>query len=67
MVPAILWFAAGLALGLIVLGFVALGSYERGRESARRERFSAELANRRIVSVSRRAGRPAAAEERATA
>jgi hypothetical protein len=67
MVPAILWFAAGLTLGLIVVGFVALGSYERGHEEARRERFRAELANRRILTVSRRAGRPAATPERASA
>ena len=67
MLPAILWFAAGLTLGLIVVGFVALGSYERGHEDARRERFRAELASRRIVTVSRRAGRSATTHERASA
>ena len=67
MFPAILWFAAGLTLGLIVVGFVALGSYERGQDNARRERFSAELANRRIVTVSRRAGSRPATEERVSA
>jgi hypothetical protein len=67
MLPAILWFAAGLTLGLIVVGFIALGSYERGQEDARRERFRAELANRRIVGMSRRTGRPETTEERATA
>jgi hypothetical protein len=67
MLPAILWFATGLAFGLIVVGFIALGSYERGLEHARRERFSAELARRRIVAVSRRAGRSEPTGERATA
>ena len=67
MLPAILWFTSGLALGLVVVGFIALGSYERGLEHARRERFSAELASRRIVAVSRGAGRSEAAAERATA
>ena len=67
MVPAFIWFAVGLTLGLIIVGFVALGSYERGREHARRERFKAELADRRIVAVSRRTGTPGTTEERATA
>jgi hypothetical protein len=65
MLPAVIWFITGLALGVIVVGFVALGAYERGRESARRERFAAELTARRVVAVS---GRPhGATEERATA
>jgi hypothetical protein len=64
MLPAILWFAVGLTLGLVIVGFVALGSYERGRESARRERFSTELTSRRVVALSRRA---VGTEERATA
>ena len=66
MLVGVVWFVAGLALGLILVGFVALGSYERGRDSARRERFNAELTSRRIVAVSQRA-RPEATEERATA
>jgi hypothetical protein len=67
MLPAAVWFIAGFTLGIIVIGFAALGAYERGQEHARRERFNAELANRRIVAVSRRAGRPTPTEERATA
>jgi len=67
MLVGVVWFVAGLALGLIVTGFVALGSYERGRESARRERFNAELTSRRIVAVSQRARPEGATEERATA
>jgi hypothetical protein len=66
MVPAVIWFTVGLTLGLIIVGFLALGSYERGQQHARRERFNAELADRRIVAVSRRAGGPGT-EERATA
>jgi hypothetical protein len=67
MVVGVVWFVAGLALGLILVGFVALGSYERGRESARRERFSAELVSRRVVAVSTRARPEGTTEERATA
>jgi hypothetical protein len=67
MVVGVVWFVAGLALGLILVGFVALGSYERGRESARRERFSAELVSRRVVAVSKRARPEGTTEERATA
>jgi hypothetical protein len=66
MLPAILWFATGLAMGIVVIGFIALGSYERGQEHARRERFTTELANRRIVAVSP-AGRTEATPHRATA
>jgi hypothetical protein len=65
--PAVIWFVAGFALGVIVIAFAALGAYERGLDSARRERFSAELASRRIVGMSRRAGRSGAAGERASA
>lgn len=67
MFPAILWFVAGLTLGLIVVGFLALGSYDRGQDHARRERFSAELTNRRIVALARGTAGHKAAEERATA
>ena len=67
MLVGVVWFVAGLALGLIVTGFVALGSYERGRDSARRERFNAELMSRRIVALSKRARPEGATEERATA
>jgi hypothetical protein len=67
MVVGVIWFVVGLALGLILTGFVALGSYERGRESARRERFNAELVARRVVAVSKRARPEAPTEERATA
>jgi hypothetical protein len=67
MLPAALWFVVGLALGLILIGFVALGSYERGRESALRERFTAKLMTRRVVAVSKRARSEPTAEERATA
>ena len=67
MVVGVVWFVTGLALGLIVVGFVALGSYERGRQSARRERFNAELVARRVVAVAKRAHPEGPTEERATA
>jgi hypothetical protein len=67
MVVGVVWFLTGLALGVILVGFVALGSYERGRESARRERFNAELVARRVVAVAKRARPKGPTEERATA
>jgi len=67
MLVGVVAFVIGLALGLILIGFVALGSYERGRESARRERFNAELLTRRVVAVSKRARPEGTTEERATA
>ena len=67
MVVGVVWFVTGLALGLILVGFVAIGSYERGRESARRERFNAELIARRVVAVTKRARPEGTTEERATA
>ncbi len=67
MLVGVVAFVIGLALGLILIGFAALGSYERGRESARRERFNAELLTRRVVAVSKRARPEGTTEERATA
>lgn len=39
----LLWFLAGLAIGLIAIGFLGLGSYERGYRRAHREYVIAEL------------------------
>lgn len=50
MFDAALWFVFGLGLGLILIAFVALGSYARGYESARREPFRAELVARRSAA-----------------
>ncbi|HEV8230051.1 MAG TPA: hypothetical protein VGQ86_08850 [Candidatus Limnocylindria bacterium] len=46
-----LWFLAGLALGLIMAGFLAIGSYQRGYQSARRRSFGAELRSRHSTHV----------------
>jgi len=48
-----LWFLAGLALGICVTGFCAIGSFERGVESVRRGVWSRELAARHRVVASR--------------
>jgi hypothetical protein len=46
-----LWFLAGLAIGLIVIGFFALGSYDRGYARARDESFRAELHRRHPIRM----------------
>ena len=48
-----LWFLAGLAMGLCVAGFSAVGSFERGVDSVRRSVWSRELAARHRVVVAR--------------
>jgi hypothetical protein len=65
----LIWFISGLAIGLLMIGFIALGSYERGYRRARREVFSAELLARRRVIVAARKSRPELPRqpERATA
>ena len=53
-------FVAGLALGTIVTGFLAIGSFNRGFDSERRTSWSRELAARkRAVVTSRPAVRAA--------
>lgn len=39
-----LWFFVGLAMGISLAGFAAVGSFARGAESARRRAWRAELA-----------------------
>lgn len=65
----IFWFVSGLAIGMILIGFVALGSYDRGYQKARRESVSAELWARRGVAVAARKRRTKlpGQRERATA
>jgi hypothetical protein len=58
-----LWFLAGLALGICVTGFCAIGSFERGVDSVRRGVWSRELAARRQV-VAARASQPDATSSR---
>ena len=41
-----LWFVAGVALGTIVTGFAAVGSFGRGSDSVRRTTWSREHALR---------------------
>src|SRR2546430_9313783 len=42
-----LWFFIGLATGILIAGFSALGAFDRGVDSARRRPWLAELAARR--------------------
>jgi hypothetical protein len=42
-----LWFALGLAIGVAVTGFCAVGSFERGAESVRRAPWHRELSERK--------------------
>ena len=53
MLDVYLWFALGLALGVCVTGFVAVGSFDRGVDSVRRRAWKIELAARHAV-VARR-------------
>ena len=53
MLDVYLWFASGLALGVCVTGFVAVGSFDRGVDSVRRRAWKIELAARHAV-VARR-------------
>ena len=53
-----IWFVVGIALGTIVTGFCAIGSYYRGSDSVRRAAWTTELASRkRAVVNARRAAR----------
>lgn len=42
-----LWFLAGLAMGICVTGFCAVGSFDRGVDSVRRKVWKRELSARR--------------------
>ena len=48
-----LWFVLGLAMGVIVAGFTAVGSFDRGVASVRRRSVSAELSARQRAVVAR--------------
>ena len=41
------WFVAGIALGMIVTGFCAIGSFDRGSDSVRRRSWNREYAARK--------------------
>ena len=49
-----MWFVIGLAMGLAVTGFCALGSFERGVDNARRAPWMLELAARRRAVIASR-------------
>ncbi len=44
-----LWFFAGLAMGIAIAGFAAIGSFGRGVDSVRRKTWSSDLAARQIA------------------
>jgi hypothetical protein len=55
-------FVLGIAVGTIVTGFCAIGSYYRGSDSVRRGAWTTELAARKLaVTNARRAARLVAA------
>jgi len=49
-----LWFAAGLALGMVLMGFVTIGSFDRGADSVRRHSWNAELVARKRAAIASR-------------
>ena len=51
-----LWFVAGIALGTIVTGFCAIGSFERGSDSVHRRSWNREHAARKRALLASRAG-----------
>jgi len=56
-----IWFVVGVALGTIVTGFCAIGSFERGSDNVRRTSWHVEhAARRRPLIASRAVVRPVA-------
>jgi hypothetical protein len=53
-----LWFFVGVAIGTVVTGFCAIGSFDRGADSVRRRAFSTELFARQRAVTAARAHRP---------
>jgi hypothetical protein len=49
------WFVAGIALGMIVTGFCAIGSFDRGSDSVHRRSWNREHASRKRVLLASRA------------
>lgn len=60
-----LWFPIGLAMGIVVTGFLTVGSFDRGAASVRRGLVSVELAARQRAVFARRSTAQRAAIERA--
>ena len=60
-------FVLGLALGTIVTGFCAIGSFDRGFDSVRRKSWTVEhVGRRRAVVASRAAVRSQKLEQKAS-
>ena len=55
-----LWFVLGLAIGMVLMGFCAIGSFDRGADSVRRHTWNVELAARRRAFVVSRSARAVA-------
>jgi hypothetical protein len=49
-----IWVVAGIALGTIVTGFCAIGSFDRGSDSVQRRSWNREHAARRRALVASR-------------
>lgn len=45
-----LWFFLGLVIGIVIAGFSAVGSFERGANSVRKAPWRAELRRRAVAS-----------------
>jgi len=56
-----MWFVVGIALGTIVTGFCAIGSFERGSDSVRRRSWSVEHAARKRAVLAAGGLRPTVA------
>jgi hypothetical protein len=54
-----LWFVAGLAIGIVLTGFCAIGSFDRGADSVRRGTWALELAARQRAVVASQSDRRA--------
>jgi hypothetical protein len=50
-----IWFVAGIALGTIVTGFCAIGSFDRGSDSVRRRTWNREHEARNRALLASRA------------
>jgi hypothetical protein len=60
-------FVLGLALGTIVTGFLAVGSFDRGFDSVRRQSWAVEhVARKRAVVASRAAVRAQKVQQKAS-
>jgi hypothetical protein len=46
-----LWFVVGLAFGMVLMGFCAIGSFDRGADSVRRRPWKLELVARKRASI----------------